>query len=52
MSLEELIQFLEVLFIWSLQITIGLGCTLVLLKVILTVFKKQIFMIAEILFSY
>ncbi len=52
MNLEEFIQCLEVLFKWSLSITIGLGFSLALLKIIATIFKKQIFAIIELMFSW
>lgn len=51
MSLEIIIEGLEVLFKWSGYVTIYSGIALVLFKILAVLFKKQIILALQILFS-
>ena len=50
-SLEEIKEFLEILFKWSLYGTVSTGTALILMKIIIVLFKKKIIFALEILFS-
>ena len=51
MNLEVIIEALEVLFKWSVYVAIYSGIGLVLLKILVVLFKKQIILALQILFS-
>ena len=51
MNLEEIKEFLEILFKWSLYGTVSTGTALILMKIIIALFKKKIIFALEILFS-
>lgn len=51
MNLEVIIEALEVLFKWSVYVAIYSGIGLVLLKILVALFKKQIILALQILFS-
>lgn len=51
MSLEIIIEVLEVLFKWSGYVAIYSGIALVLFKILAVLFKKQIILALQILFS-
>lgn len=51
MNLEEIKEFLEILFKWSLYGTVSTGTALIFMKIIIVLFKKKIIFALEILFS-
>lgn len=51
MNLEEIKEFLEILFKWSLYGTVSIGTALIFMKIIIELFKKKIIFALEILFS-
>ena len=51
MNLEEIKEFLEILFKWSLYGTASIGTALIFMKIIIALFKKKIIFALEILFS-
>ena len=51
MNLEEIKEFLEILFKWSLYGTASIGAALIFMKIIIALFKKKIIFALEILFS-